>query len=58
MLVLTRKIGERLMIGKDIIVQVKRIAGGRVKIGITAPSDVTIRRAEIRREDETCDGKK
>lgn len=47
MLCLSRRIGERLMIGKDIIVQVRRIAGNRVTIGVSAPKDIEIRRGEL-----------
>lgn len=57
MLVLSRKIGERIVIGNNIVVLVSRVAGNRVTIGIEAPEDVTIRRAELRKEDERCGGK-
>ena len=48
MLVLSRKIGERLIIGDGITVVVNRIAGNRVTLGIEAPSDVRIVRGELR----------
>lgn len=57
MLVLSRKPGERIVIGNNIVVLVSRVAGNRVTIGIEAPEDVTIRRAELRKEDERCGGK-
>jgi carbon storage regulator len=50
MLVLSRKIGERLVITKDgveITVVISRIAGNRVTIGIEAPDDVRIMRGEL-----------
>lgn len=47
MLVLTRKIGEQLIIGDNIKVTVVSLGPGRVKIGIEAPSSVTIDRQEI-----------
>ena len=48
MLVLSRKIGERLVIGDNITVVVSRVAGNRVMLGIEAPSDVRIIRAELK----------
>ena len=48
MLVLSRKIGEKLVIGDGITVVVNRIAGNRVTLGIEAPSDVRIVRGELR----------
>jgi carbon storage regulator len=47
MLVLTRRPGESLLIGDGIEVQVVRIDGDRVVIGIVAPSDVTVVRSEL-----------
>jgi carbon storage regulator len=48
MLVLSRKVGERLVIGDGIVVVVKRIAGQRVTFGIEAPPDVRIVRGELK----------
>ena len=47
MLVLTRKLGEEILIGDDIKLIVSRIAGNRVTIGIKAPGDVAILRGEL-----------
>ena len=47
MLVLTRRRGEKLLIGKDIEVMVTRVVDGQVRLAIKAPSDVPILRAEI-----------
>ena len=47
MLVLSRKIGERLVIGDNITVFVSRVAGNRVTLGIEAPSEVRIIRGEL-----------
>ena len=47
MLVLTRKHGQRIMIGDDITVVVNRLSGNRVAIGIEAPDDVRIIRGEL-----------
>lgn len=48
MLCLTRRIGERIVIGGGITVQVLQITGGIVRLGIVAPAGVTIDREEIR----------
>ena len=47
MLVLTRKPGQSIMIGDGIEVQVLSVAGEKVRLGITAPSDVSIFRNEV-----------
>ncbi len=47
MLVLSRKIGEKLVIGDNITVVVSRVAGNRVTLGIEAPSAVRIIRGEL-----------
>ena len=47
MLVLSRKVGERIVIGDQISVSVVRIAPGAVRIGIEAPDDVPIVREEL-----------
>lgn len=57
MLVITRKIGESLVIGGDITVTVVKVAGGGVRLGIQAPSGYVIVRNELQdavnREPET-----
>lgn len=47
MLVLTRKLGERIHIGEDIVLTVVEINGDSIRLGVDAPRDVTIRRAEV-----------
>lgn len=47
MLVLTRKSGDQIKIGKDIIVTILEIEGRSVKIGIKAPREVAILRLEL-----------
>ncbi len=47
MLVLSRKVGEKLVIGGNITVVVSRIAGNRVTLAIEAPKDVRIVRGEL-----------
>ncbi len=49
MLVLTRKSGESVYIGRGIEVTVLAVQGGRVKLGFAAPPEVSIRREEIPR---------
>ena len=52
MLVLTRRIGEEILIGENIRVQVVEVQRGRVRLGISAPGDVHILRAELFAADE------
>ena len=47
MLILTRKVYEKLLIGDDITISVLEIRGNQVKIGVDAPKDVAIYREEI-----------
>jgi carbon storage regulator len=47
MLVLARRIGERICIGEDIVLTVTAIADGRVRIGIEAPRSMPILRKEL-----------
>lgn len=47
MLVLSRKIGERLIINDTITVEVLQIVGNRVRLGVTAPPGVPIMREEL-----------
>ena len=47
MLVLSRKINERIFIGDNIVITITSIDRGKVRIGVEAPKDVTIYREEI-----------
>ena len=47
MLVLTRQCGERIMVGEKIVITVVRIGPNSVRLGIDAPTDVTIVREEL-----------
>jgi carbon storage regulator len=47
MLVLTRKQGERIVIGEDIVITVVRTKGSSVRVGIQAPAHVPVLRGEI-----------
>ncbi|MBN2690109.1 MAG: carbon storage regulator CsrA [Gammaproteobacteria bacterium] len=47
MLILTRKIGESVIIGDDIQIRMLSVSGGQAKIGIEAPRNVSVHRDEI-----------
>jgi len=47
MLILTRRVGESLMIGDDITITVLGVKGNQVRIGVNAPRDVAVHREEI-----------
>jgi carbon storage regulator len=47
MLVLTRKVGQQLKIGDNIVVEVVRQKGGALALGVTAPRDVRVVRGEL-----------
>jgi carbon storage regulator len=47
MLILTRRVGETLMIGNDVTVTVLGVKGNQVRIGVNAPRDVAVHREEI-----------
>ena len=47
MLILTRRVGETLMIGDEVSVTVLGVKGNQVRIGVNAPKDVTVHREEI-----------
>lgn len=49
MLVLSRKSGQSIVIGGEIVVNIVEIGRGRVQVGVSAPPHVTIHRAEIQR---------
>lgn len=51
MLVLSRRIGEQLVIGDNIVVTINRVAGQRVSLGIEAPSQVRIVRRELEHDE-------
>lgn len=47
MLILTRRVGETLMIGDDITVTVLGVKGNQVRVGVNAPRNVAVHREEI-----------
>lgn len=47
MLILTRRVGETVMIGDDVTITVLGVKGNQVRIGVDAPRDVAVHREEI-----------
>ena len=47
MLILTRRVGETLMIGDEVTVTVLGVKGNQVRIGVNAPKEVSVQREEI-----------
>lgn len=47
MLILTRKSGEKLMVGDDVEITVLGVKGNQVRVGVSAPKDVAVHREEV-----------
>ena len=47
MLILTRRVGETLVIGDDIVVTVLSIKGNQVRVGVKAPKEISVHREEV-----------
>lgn len=52
MLVLSRKEGESIQIGRDVVVTVVKLRSGRVRIGVSAPEQVKVLRTELTEEEK------
>ncbi len=50
MLMLGRKVGERIMIGNDIIISISAVKGDFVRVGVEAPKEIQVHREEIYRK--------
>ena len=55
MLVLTRKQGERIIVGEEIELTVLEVRGSRVKLGFAGPPEIPIHREEVRRNIHSLD---
>ncbi len=55
MLVLSRQVGDKITVGKDITITVVRIDRNKIRLGITAPKEVLILRAELLSDPEEDD---
>ena len=55
MLVLSRKVGQRILVGDQITITVVRIAGGGVRIGIEAPPELPVIREEVKAKLDQAD---
>ena len=47
MLILTRRVGETLMVGDDVTVTVLGVKGNQVRIGVNAPKEISVHREEV-----------
>jgi len=57
MLILTRRVGEALMIGDEVAVTILGVKGNQVRIGVRAPKHVTVHREEIYERIQAEEGK-
>jgi len=57
MLCLTRNIGQRIMIGEDIVITIIDVTGHQVRLGIEAPRNIPVHREEIYKELESSGAK-
>ncbi len=47
MLILTRRVGESLIIGDDIVINIIGVKGNQIRIGVNAPKEISVHREEI-----------
>lgn len=55
MLILSRKIGEKIHIGDNITIEVRRVAGNRVTLAVECPREIHILRGELKEHTQTED---
>lgn len=55
MLVLSRKEGQQIQVGEDVVLTITQIRGNRVKVGISAPREVSVKRVECLGDMEEAD---
>jgi carbon storage regulator len=56
MLVLSRKVNERVVVGENIVITIVNIRGDKVRIGIDAPKDVAVDRQEVAEKKAEANG--
>lgn len=56
MLILSRKVGQRLYVGPNIVITVTEVGPGRVRLGIEAPESVAVFREEVRNRKRLAEG--
>ena len=56
MLVLSRKVGERILVGDNVTITVVRLTNGGVRLGIEAPSEMAVVREEVKRKQPVISG--
>ena len=47
MLILTRRVGESLIIGDDVVINILGVKGNQIRIGVNAPKEISVHREEI-----------
>ena len=47
MLILTRRVGESIIIGDDIVINILGVKGNQIRIGVNAPKEISVHREEI-----------
>lgn len=56
MLVLARKVGERIMVGEEVVITVIDVRNGQVRLGVEAPKTMAVDREEVRKNKRAGEG--